>query len=648
MSTTWWTPSRTCWSTRKIDHGSSVSFDRRPGLQRGGEPAGAPRAAGEDARRPGADVRDRAGQRRQPRRLAAAAARGLGARSPPGGGRLQSQLWPARRGVRGVRGQPRRGGGDARRRPPESAGGDPQAGGQDGGGVRRRGLDPRPPPGHPAAARGVEDRQPDDGDRHRRPAHRLRLHAAGLPAAGGRGARRVARDLHLHPRAGRPLRRPGHRDPGRPQRARPRREQVQPVEALPAAVRSDDELLRAAAAGDDDGRGGDVDHLDPDRPVPDRRPADLWAGVGGVRRLHPVLTALLLSRRAALRRRPAGRVRGADLSAGARPAALHHPAGDPRRGGCGSMKAVVLGYHTMGCLGFDALLRHGFEVAAVLTHRDDPREEVWWDSLAARAEARGVPVQYPQDPKSQEFHDLIASYTPDFLFSFYYRYMIPPAVLELAPKGALNLHGSLLPRYRGRAPVNWVLVEGESETGVSLHYMVAKPDAGDLVDQEAVAIDFADTAFTLYGKLEEAARQLLDRALPALAAGTATPRPLDLSQGSYRGGRKPADGLIDWSSPARRIYDLVRGVTHPYPGAFTTLDGRRLLVWWSLPVESAQAAAPGTEPGTIITVDREGITVAAGDGAVRLITLQLAGQPELPAISLALAAGLTAGARLGS
>ncbi|HEY4594200.1 MAG TPA: formyltransferase family protein, partial [Thermoanaerobaculia bacterium] len=156
------------------------------------------------------------------------------------------------------------------------------------------------------------------------------------------------------------------------------------------------------------------------------------------------------------------------------------------------MKAVVLGYHTMGCLGFDALLRHGFEVAAVLTHRDDPREEIWWDSLAARAEARGVPVHYPQDPKSPEFHDLIASYAPDFLFSFYYRYMIPPAVLELAPRGALNLHGSLLPRYRGRAPVNWVLVEGESETGVSLHYMVAKPDAGDLVDQEAVAIDFAD------------------------------------------------------------------------------------------------------------------------------------------------------------
>ncbi len=307
-------------------------------------------------------------------------------------------------------------------------------------------------------------------------------------------------------------------------------------------------------------------------------------------------------------------------------------------------RVVVLGYHTMGCLGFEALLRHGFEVAAVLTHRDDPREEVWWDSLAVRAEARGVPVQYPENPKSPEFRELVASYAPDFLFSFYYRFMIPADVLELAPRGALNLHGSLLPRYRGRAPVNWVLVEGQTETGVSLHYMVAKPDAGDLVAQERVAIEPADTAFTLYGKLEVAARRLLDRALPALAAGTAKPVPLDLAQGSYRGGRKPADGAIDWSWPARRIYDLVRGVTHPYPGAFTTLGDRRLRVWWALPVETAVSAAPGT----VTAVDRDGITVAAGDGAVRLITLQLDGQPELPAVSLALAAGLAPGERFGS
>jgi len=308
-------------------------------------------------------------------------------------------------------------------------------------------------------------------------------------------------------------------------------------------------------------------------------------------------------------------------------------------------RAVVFGYHTMGCLGFEALLARGFEVAAVFTHRDDPREEIWWDSLAVKAAARGVPVHFPESGGDPAVHDLVASYAPDFLFSFYYRFMIPPAVLSLAPRGALNLHGSLLPRYRGRAPVNWVLVEGETETGVSLHYMVEKPDAGDLVDQERVAIDGADTAFTLYGKLERAAQRLLDRALPALAAGTAKAVPLDLAKGSYRGGRKPADGRIDWSWSARRIYDLVRAVTHPYPGAFTTLRGAMLRVWWALPV--ADHGAPAAEPGTVTSVSAEGVTVAAGEGGVRLVTLQLAGQPEQPACSLALAAAVAPGERLG-
>ncbi|HNX50518.1 MAG TPA: formyltransferase, partial [Thermoanaerobaculaceae bacterium] len=307
-------------------------------------------------------------------------------------------------------------------------------------------------------------------------------------------------------------------------------------------------------------------------------------------------------------------------------------------------RTVVAGYHTMGCLGFDALLRHGFEVVAVLTHRDNPHEEVWWPSLAERAAARGVPVHYPENMGDPKIADLVASLAPDFLFSFYFRHMIPVPVLDLAPRGAINLHCSLLPRYRGRAPVNWVLVNGERETGVSLHHMVARPDAGDLVDQEGVEIGFEDTAFTLYRKLEPAAVRLLDRALPLLAAGSAPRVPQDLGAGSYFGGRKPADGLIDWSWPARRIYNLVRAVTHPYPGAFTFCGERQVLVWWGLPVEGAH----GREPGTVQAADLDGVLVAAGDGAVRLVTVQLPGEPELPAASLAPILGMCPGARLTS
>lgn len=305
------------------------------------------------------------------------------------------------------------------------------------------------------------------------------------------------------------------------------------------------------------------------------------------------------------------------------------------------MRAVVMGYHTMGCVGFEALLRHGFEVTGVFTHRDDPGEEIWWRSLAELAAEHQVPVHYPQDPRGEELREQVAACRPEFLFSFYYRHLLPPSVLSLAPRGALNLHGSLLPKLRGRAPVNWALVLGERTTGVSLHYMVAKPDAGDLVDQEAVDVLFEDTAYTLFHKLEGAAGRLLDRALPALRAGTASQRSLDLAQGSYYGGRRPKDGEIDWAWDARRIYDLVRAVTHPYPGAFTYFGGRKLWVWWALPCSGEGPA------GTVLSCDREGITVAAGQGAVRLILVQMEDQPQLPASALATLLPIRAGSPLG-
>jgi UDP-4-amino-4-deoxy-L-arabinose formyltransferase / UDP-glucuronic acid dehydrogenase (UDP-4-keto-hexauronic acid decarboxylating) len=309
-------------------------------------------------------------------------------------------------------------------------------------------------------------------------------------------------------------------------------------------------------------------------------------------------------------------------------------------------RSLVFGYHTMGCVGFDALLRHSFDIAAVFTHADDPHEEVWWGSLADRARGRGIPVHVPEkaDLKGDEFTALVASYRPEFVFSFYFRWMIPTRVLTLAPRGAFNLHGSLLPRYRGRAPVNWVLVNGETSTGVSLHAMVARADAGDLVDQARVPIAREDTAFTLYGKLEAAAASLLNRALPRLRDGRAQMRAMDVAEGSYFGGRTPADGRFEWGWSAERIYNLVRAVTHPYPGAFTEFGGRKLLVWWAVPI----AASNPAPPGTVLAVNADGITVAAGDGALRLATLQFNGEPELPASAFALAHAVVPGQSLSA
>lgn len=317
---------------------------------------------------------------------------------------------------------------------------------------------------------------------------------------------------------------------------------------------------------------------------------------------------------------------------------MSHSAGLPAR-------AVVFGYHTMGCLGFDALLRHGFDIAAVFTHRDDPNEEIFWESVAERAVARDIPVHFParDDLRTEGFRTLVGEYRPQFIFSFYFRWMLPNAVLEPAAGGAFNLHGSLLPRYRGRAPVNWALVNGETETGVSLHHMVSKADAGDLIDQIALPITPEDTAFTLFGTLERAATTVLDRSLPLIRVGAAQRRAMDLTTGSYCGGRTPADGIIDWNWPAARIYNLIRAVTHPYPGAFTELRGRRLLIWWALPL-----AVPSGPAGEVLAIDRDGIVIGAGQGAVRLVTCQLAGQPELPACALALATGLKVGESLAA
>jgi methionyl-tRNA formyltransferase len=301
---------------------------------------------------------------------------------------------------------------------------------------------------------------------------------------------------------------------------------------------------------------------------------------------------------------------------------------EPRTPSPGS-RSLVFGYHTMGCVGFDALLRHGFEVGAVFTHHDDPHEEIWWERLSGRAQAQGVPVHYvgKSDVKTSALAERVAACRPDFIFSFYFRYMIPEGVLGLAPRGALNLHGSLLPRYRGRSPVNWVLVNGERETGVSLHYMVAKPDAGNLVAQERVEIAFDDTALTLYKKLEKAAEKLLDYALPLLREGRAPSLPMTLAEGSYFGGRTPDDGRFAWGWPAIRIYNLIRAVTHPYPGAFTTLQGKKLYVWWAVP----KAAHGQAAPGTILAVAPDGVEVAAGDGTLMILRCQLEGEEEMDA-----------------
>jgi methionyl-tRNA formyltransferase len=261
-----------------------------------------------------------------------------------------------------------------------------------------------------------------------------------------------------------------------------------------------------------------------------------------------------------------------------------------------SASAVVFAYHDVGCRCLSVLLAHGVRVPLVVTHRDDPGENVWFASVERLAREAGLEVAAPDDANDPAFVARVAGLAPDFLFSFYYRRMLSAALLATARRGAWNMHGSLLPKYRGRVPVNWAILEGERETGATLHEMVAKPDAGPIAGQEAVPIGENDTAVEVFGRVTGAAGRVLERALPGLLDGTAVLQPQDLAAGSYFGGRRPEDGRIDWSRDARAVHDLVRAVAPPYPGAFTALGGRpaRILrTWWSDP-PALPPAAPGT------------------------------------------------------
>ena len=278
------------------------------------------------------------------------------------------------------------------------------------------------------------------------------------------------------------------------------------------------------------------------------------------------------------------------------------------------MKAVVLAYHNIGCVGIRELLNHGFEIAAVFTHEDDPGETTWFDSVAELAAANNIPVYAPKDINHPLWVERIRELAPDIIFSFYYRNMVGKQILDMPAAGCINLHGSLLPRYRGRCPANWVLVNGEQETGVTLHYMTQRPDDGDIVGQLAVAIDENDTAVSLHAKLANAASELLADQLPKIMENRADRRPQDPSQASYFGGRRPKDGEIDWQQGSATVRNLVRAVTRPYPGAFSYLGNRKTLFWQVKEVAHSETAA--SEPGTVLSTSP--FVIACGEGAVEV------------------------------
>ena len=282
-------------------------------------------------------------------------------------------------------------------------------------------------------------------------------------------------------------------------------------------------------------------------------------------------------------------------------------------------RIAVFAYSEVGSACLEDLIRDGANVAVVYTHEDDPKEEIWFRSVKQTALDSSIEVRAPSKIDADEINRL-REIALDLIFSFYYRAMIPKEVLDIPKLGAYNIHGALLPKYRGRACINWAVINGEKETGATLHVMTESADRGDIIAQKAVPIEFEDTAHDVFLKVTEAAREILMSSLPSLENGTAKRYPQDESKATKFGRRRPEDGEIDWNKSAEEIYNLVRALTHPFPGAFTYWDCKKYFIWKALPAE-------GTfEPGKIRS--ESPMLVGTGRGLLRILRIQPEGEPE--------------------
>lgn len=289
-------------------------------------------------------------------------------------------------------------------------------------------------------------------------------------------------------------------------------------------------------------------------------------------------------------------------------------------------RILFFGYSEVGYQCLDLLIGRGENVIGLITHEDHPNEKIWFKTPAVAAREHDIPVFTPDSVNTPEWRAKIAEMKPDLILSVYYRHMIGQKILDLPPLGAFNMHGSLLPKYRGRAPINWAILHGESYIGMTLHRMVKSADAGEIIDQEGVDIDSDDNAEQAFRKVMPCARVVLERQFDALLTGTAKGTPQDDSQATYFGGRTPEDGCIDWSKSSLELFNLIRAVTDPYPGAFTDVGEARLMVWWAKILSDRSG-----QPGEVLSSDP--LIVATGEGALELTRTEWRGAsvPAIPA-----------------
>lgn len=285
---------------------------------------------------------------------------------------------------------------------------------------------------------------------------------------------------------------------------------------------------------------------------------------------------------------------------------------------------VVFAYSEPGYTCLQTLIKAKANILAVYTHQDDPNEEIWFHSVYELAKKYNIPVFRPAKI-DEDATKYIQKLNPDIIFSFYFRRLIPNEIILRPRLGAYNLHGALLPKYRGQTCINWAVVNGETKTGATLHLMTEQADEGAIVQQRSITIEFTDTALDVFKKISKIAAQIISDTLPQIEQGTVKLTPQDNSIATKFGRRRPKDGLLDFSKDAISLYNLIRGVTHPFPGAFTYVQNKKLFIWWAKPIK-------GKGPiGEIVSINP--LCIGTKDGLLQLERLQFEGELEQDAIN---------------
>jgi methionyl-tRNA formyltransferase len=295
------------------------------------------------------------------------------------------------------------------------------------------------------------------------------------------------------------------------------------------------------------------------------------------------------------------------------------------------LRVVFMGTPEFACPTLQQLIDRGDEVVAVVTQPDRPKgrgQKMVPPPVKELAERYGIPVLQPQKVRAAEFVAVIKEMNPDVVVVVAFGQILPKAFLEIPRFGCINVHASLLPRYRGAAPLNWCIINGETETGVTTMLMDVGLDTGAMLLKKVTPIDPEEDTRSLHDRLSIVGAEALSETLDLLIAGEIVPEPQDDSLSCYAPMLKKEDGLIDWNKKPAIIKNRVRGMS-PWPGAFTWLEGKMVKIYR---VRSVDEPQDGTEtPGTVLRADRQGIVVACAGGALIIDELQLEGRKRLPA-----------------